>query len=319
MPEPSAHPQSQPLPSSPGPASPPPRISVVILCYHSEGHIPHCLDALAQQRFENFEVIVVENASGDCAAAVAREHPLRPRVIEAERNLGCAGGNNLGWRAARGEVVVFLNPDCVVEPEFLEAVSRPLFENQSVGLTGAKLYYPNTRILQHAGCILHPNAMTENRGNGEQDTGRFDTDEEVDFVTGAAIAARRETLESLGGFDEEFFPAYYEETDLCTRMQRQGLAVLYVPRAVGYHLESPTLGKGSARFNRMVYRARQIYLVKNKGIGEWLTNVLPFEWHWLRQPYSKGFRWAVFRSYFQGARFALRCLARWNRRPPGVR
>lgn len=296
-----------------------PRVSVVVLCYKSKAHIGPCLDALADQRFDGFEVIVVENASGDEAADGARQHFLHPVVIEAERNLGCAGGNNLGWRRARGEVVVFLNPDCAVEPDFLESISRPLFEDPGVGLTGAKLYYPHTHVIQHAGCVLHPNAMTENRGNGTKDTGQFDRPEEVDFVTGAAIAVRRSTLERLGGFDEEFFPAYYEETDLCTRIRRLGLSILYVPTAVGYHLESPTLGKGSDRFIRMVYRARQIYLVKNTSLGDWVTRVIPFEVKWLRQPYSRGWRWAVIRSYSQGAWFALRCVLRWNRRPPGNR
>lgn len=320
-------PSAEPAPSAspPAPDSPPapalPRVSVVALCYKSRDHIPHCLNALADQRADfPFETIVVENAPSDGAADLARAHSLAPRVIVAERNLGCCGGNNLGWRAARGEVVVFLNPDCVVEPDFLAAVTRPLFERpDGVGMTGAKLYYPNTHILQHAGCVLHPNAMTENIGSGEEDRGQYNTPRTVDFVTGAAIAVRRDVLERLGGFDEEFFPAYYEETDLCTRIQRLGLSILYVPEAVGYHLESPTLGKGSPRFVRMVYRARQIYLVKNKGIGEWLTSVIPFEGRWLRQPYSKGARWAVVRSYSQGAWFALRCLLRWNRRPPGIR
>jgi GT2 family glycosyltransferase len=300
----------------PGPV---PTISVVILCYKSEAHIELCLDALAVQTRAPEEVIVVENASGDAAVARAREHFLQPRVIENRVNLGCAGGNNVGWRAATGDIVVFLNPDCMVEPGFLEAIAAPLAGNPSVGLTGGKLYFPNTHILQHAGGILHPNAMTEHRGTGEGDGGQFDEAAAVDYVTGAAFALRRQTLESLGGFDEDYFPAYYEETDLCARVRKAGLTVLYVPGAVGYHLESAAVGRGSARFVRLAYRARLIFLIKNKLPGEWVREVIPFEWHWLRQPWADGFRLRALRSYLEGAAFAVRCLFRGSRRPRSIR
>lgn len=295
--------------------------TILVLCYRSERFITRCLDALADLRRRPGEIIVVENASGDAAAARAREHPLRPRVIETQANLGFGGGNNLGWREARGEFVIFLNPDCVIEPDCAEALIRPLIERPGeIGVTGAKLYYPNSHILQHAGGIIHENAMSEHRGMGQLDTGRFDAPAEVPYVTGAAMAMRRETLLRTGGFDEDFFPAYYEEADLCLRVRRRlGLKTLYVPEAVGYHMESATVKRGSDRFVRLAYRSRIVYLIKNASARQWLTEVIPFELDWLRQPYSKGFRWAAMRSYAQGAGFAARCLMRLSRRPAAIR
>jgi GT2 family glycosyltransferase len=293
---------------------PPPSISVVILCYKSEAYITYCLDALREQTRPADEVIVVENASGDRAAELARAHRIAPRVIVTSANLGCAGGNNVGWRAARGEIIVFLNPDCAAEPDFLREITRPLVEDASVGLTGAKLYFPNSRRIQHAGGILHPNAMTEHRGMGCVDDGRFDEIAPVAYVTGAAFAMRRATLETLGGLDEEYFPAYYEETDLCARVWRLGLKVLYIPRAVGYHKESSGVGGPDAPSTRMAYRSRVIYLIKNKTLWQWVSEVLPFEWHWFRQPYARGFRRKAFRAYASGAAFVVRCLLRGRRR-----
>ncbi len=295
-------------------------VSVVILCYKSERFIARCLDALAIQNPPPAEVIVVENHSGDGAAQVAREHPLRPVVIETPRNLGFSGGNNIGWRQARGGIILLVNPDCLLEPDCLATLARPLIERpEEVGVTGAKLYYPNSHVIQHAGGILHPNAMTEHRGMGVEDRGQFDEIAEVPYVTGAALAIRREILERLGGLDEDFFPAYYEEVDLCRRVRQLGLKVLYLPAAVGYHLESPTVGRASRRFVSLSYRSRIVYLIKNCGAREWLSRVIPFEWDWLRQPYSKGFRLRAVRSYFQGLAFAARCLARLSRRPAHIR
>jgi GT2 family glycosyltransferase len=143
--------------------------------------------------------------------------PMRPRVFDTQAILAC-GGNNLGWREARGEFVIFLNPDCVIEPDCAEALIRPLIERPGeIGVTGAKLYYPNSHILQHAGGIIHENAMSEHRGMGQLDTGRFDAPAEVPYVTGAAMAMRSETCCARAD-SMRIFPAYYEEADLsCVR------------------------------------------------------------------------------------------------------
>lgn len=295
-------------------------VSVVILSFNSACYLPVCLEEVSRSRGVELEVLVVDNASRDNSVELAKKHPAVTRVIETGRNLGCAGGNNVGWRAASHPYIVFLNPDCAVEPGALRALVQPLADDPTIGMTGARLYYPNSRRIQHAGGKLHPNAMAEHPGVGTEDTqGAYAADRDVDFVTGALIGVRRADLEALGGLDEEFFPAYYEETDLCSRLRASGRRVRYVAAAVGYHWESVELGRLSPSLVRMSYRSRIRFVVKNATLGSFLAGFLPFETRWFLGPHARGFRLPVLRSYASGALFALRCLIRFRRRPAGLR
>lgn len=291
-----------------------PAVSVIILSYNSETFMEGCLDALGRSRGVRLEVICVDNASVDRSHAIAQAHPVTSHAIRSEANLGFSGGNNLGWPRAAHPLLVFINPDCRVMPDTLANLVRPLLEAADVGVTGALLLYPNSRKIQHAGGILHPNAMGEHRGEGKL-LGEYDCqDADVDFVTGALIAFRREDFERLGGFDEEYWPAYYEETDLCWRLRREGRKVRFVASALGYHWESPGLVRNSRRFVATSYRSRMRFLVKNYTAGEWFGRFLPFEMRWFFGPYACGFRLPVISSWLSGFAFALKCLSRFSRR-----
>lgn len=296
-----------------------PGVSVVVLSYNSAKYLPVCLEELARSRGANLEVIVVDNASRDESATIARSHPAVDKLLALESNLGCAGGNNAGWREATKPIVVFLNPDCVVERDSIRAMADVLNSEPQVGITGAKLYYPNTHKIQHFGGVLHPNAMAEHPEVNELDEGQFTGDRDCDYVTGAFVAVRRAEIEALGGFDEEFFPAYYEESDLCHRLRASGKCVRLVARAIGYHWESVELGMFSPALVRMSYRSRMIYVVKNMTGLDFFRRFLPFETKWFIGPFARGFRRQVLRSYVSGALFALRCLIRLRLRPRGIR
>lgn len=273
-----------------------------------------CLDALAQSQRVRLEVICIDNASADRSHEIAEKHPAVTKAIRSPRNLGYSGGNNLGWRAGTAPFVIFINPDCRVMPDTLANLVAPMAMRDDIAVCGARLLYPNTRTIQHAGGILHPNAMCEHFGTNQEDSPEFHTSKEVSYVTGALIAFRRDDLERLGGFDEEYWPAYYEETDLCWRLRKQGRKVWYNADAIAYHWESPGLRKNSARFVRTSYRSRIRFIIKNYTAGEVLTLFLPFEARWFLGPFAKGFRLQTLRSYASGVLFALKCLARLSRR-----
>jgi GT2 family glycosyltransferase len=297
-----------------------PLVSVVILTYNSADFILLCLEALELQTYENREIIVVDNASRDGTLRLVEESPYTPKIVRSETNLGCAGGNNLGWHAAKGDIIVFLNPDTVPTKNWLENLIAPFLSRSDVVITGSKLYYPNSHRIQHAGGILYPNAMCDHFGNGELDHGQYDELREVDYVTGAAIAVRRDFLQSMGGFDEDYFPAYYEETDLCYRARRKGFGVLYVPTAVVYHCESPILKKLSPSFYRTFYRSRIRFLLKNYSLKDWLFRFVPFEIKWfLAIPEARGTRLLQFRAYWEGVTFLFQKLFSRRRtiRAPG--
>lgn len=282
-------------------------ISIVILTWNSESFVDTCLESLCWQTRGDFELIIVDNASQDKTLERVEQSPFRrvvSKVIANSENHGCAGGNNIGWRAASGEIVVFLNPDTFVEPRWLEELAGALEREPQAAIAGCKIYYPNTHTLQHAGGVIHPNGMTTHRGNGEEDCGQFDEICAMDYVTGAAIAVRRDFLEAAGGFDEEYFPAYFEESDLCYRARRAGFKVLYVPKAALYHYESPGVVKFSPRFYELYYRMRMRFVLKNYSWVEMFTKFLPFELRWmLKEPQARGFRLMQLRALGQNLRW----------------
>lgn len=291
------------------------RVSVVVLAWNAAADLPLCLEEIARSRGVDLQVIVVDNASADGSADVAAAHPTKPVVVRNEINRGCAGGNNAGWRAAAHPFVVFVNPDCMVERDAIRLLVEPLARDMSVGITGAKLYYPNSRRIQHAGGSMAPNGIAAHEGLNAEDDGSHDIDRECDYVTGALFAARRTDLEELGGLDEEYFPAYYEEADLCAQMRARGKRILYVAGAVGFHRESSTLGgRVSPALVRMSSRCRMIYLIKTKPTGELLAKTIPAELGYFLHPDRRGWRRTILRSWASGAAFALKCLLRGRRR-----
>ena len=284
-------------------------VSVILLTWNSEDFISLCLESLAQQTYPYFEIIVVDNASKDntvqrlkaCAHAA-----LVKKLIVNEKNLGCAGGNNVGWRASSGDIVIFLNPDTVVTKTWMENLSSALLADREAVIAGCRIHYPNSHRIQHAGGILYPNGMSRHVGSGEEDQGQYDQLRQVDYVTGAAIGVKRDFLEKAGGFDEDYFPAYFEETDLCYKAKKQGKRALYVPNALLYHYESPGLSRHSPQFYALYYKMRIRFVVKNYTLLEILIKFLPFELRWmLFEPLARGFRLRQLRAYWQGIKFVL--------------
>ena len=170
-------------------------ISLVILCYNSRDYVGPCLESVARSTCVPSDIVIVDNASADNsmreATDTAARLGIRVTPVALADNRGCAGGNNAGWHASRNPLVVFLNPDTTVQPGFFTAITQPLRCDARIGIVGAKIYYPDSRRLQHAGGYIRPNAMTRHYGVWQEDTGQFDLPRETDYVTGAGFAARR--------------------------------------------------------------------------------------------------------------------------------
>lgn len=287
----------------------PPSVSIVIVSWNHARWLPLCLDALARTDYAGeWNAVVVDNASTDASAEVAARRSPAPAIVENRVNRGFGGGNNDGWRAANGEIVVFLNPDTQVRPGWLAPLVETLVAKPDVGVVGARLLRPDGRRLQHAGGLIHPNGMGTHRGADAPDGPPYDTPREVDYVTGAVMAIRRTLLEETGGFDEDFFPAYFEETDLCLEARNRGLSVVYEPRSVVVHHESVSLQAASPRFLALFTRQRMRLALKRFSAADWLFGFLPFELRWYRSWMAAGARRHLARSYAWalGVAFGLR-------------
>ena len=236
-----------------------------------------CLDALLAQDYPDFEVIVVDNASSDGSADFVAEKYPQVRLVCNERNLGFAGGCNVGLRAAAGDVLVLLNQDTVVQPGWLNALASVL-DDPGVGVAGCKILEADGVTLSHCGGSLElVSAQTQHYGADELDEGQYDKAVDVDYVTGAAFAVRRDVLDRIGLMDERFFPGYYEDTDFCLRARKASFRIRYVPDAVVIHHVSASTRQHWVRRRFYYYRNRLLFLFKHLSPSQILTEFIPAE------------------------------------------
>lgn len=255
--------------------------SAVIVNYNSAAYLDGCLSALRANEAPPDEIILVDNASSDDSLA---DLALWPQVVieSSARNLGFSGGANRGVARSEAPVVVVLNPDVELDPGYGAALLRVFSEHPTLGAAGAKLRYPNSNLLQHAGAELDRTTITSrHRGHHQEDHGQWDEPADVDYVIGAAIALRRTAFDQVGGFDERFWPAYYEDVDICWRLRAAGWQVRYQPELSGVHVESVTLGFSGTAY-RFALRNRLRFALKHLSAEEWWSSFIPAEMKRLR-------------------------------------
>jgi GT2 family glycosyltransferase len=265
------------------------RVSVVTVSWNSARWLDGCLASLAAQQLAPVQVVVVDNGSADDSAGVARRRGAQ--VIEAGANLGFCRASNLGYRSTHGGSVLFLNPDVVLEPDYLARATAPFEAAPRVGFVAGKLLRFDRRTLDSAGQILARSRRTVERGYGQPDAGQFDEPGPIFSACGAAALYRRAALEDVAPdgevFDEDFF-AFHEDLDLGWRANRMGWRGRYEPSARAYHFRGSTdpavTGEGPRRArlttlsDDLAYHAvknRYLAMIKNDRPGAMLRD-LPF-------------------------------------------
>lgn len=256
-----------------------PKASVIVLAWNGMAYLDACLSAVLAQGYPAFEVIVVDNGSTDGSADFVAQCYPQVQLIRNERNLGFAAGNNVGLRAATGDVLVLLNQDTVVRQGWLEALVDT-FQDPSVGIAGCKALYPDGSIQHAGGFIYGPRAETDHIGRHEPDDGRFDQMRDADFVTGAALAISRTALKRVGLLDEGFYPAYYEDVDWCYTVREAGFRVVYVPVARLIHYESQMAQRESHEHKYALHRGRLRFVFKHWTLERLEGEFVPAERAW---------------------------------------
>ena len=216
-------------------------ISVIVLNYNGRGFLDGCLTSLASQTYSDFEVIVVDNGSRDGSPDYIEENYPWVRLAKNDENLGFAGGTNVGIRAAKGEFIITLNNDSRADSRFIEELIKPMADPE-VGVCAAKMLFPDGRINSAGICISRSGAAWD-RGMFEPDRGQYEFVEEVFGACAGAALYRREMLDEIGLFDEDFF-LYLEDVDLAFRARLAGWKCLYVPGARVIHHHGGTAGVG---------------------------------------------------------------------------
>jgi len=248
-------------------------ISIVIVNYNGLHLLKPCLESIYNQTCNDFEVIIVDNASTDGSTCYLEVWYPDILVIKNRMNRGFAGGANDGIHVSRGEFVFMLNTDTILPPATLERLMNAVFINSSYGMYGTKMLYPDGRINSTGICVSLSGAAWD-RGMGEQDVGQYDQSDEILGPCGGAALYRRDVLIQAGGFDEDFF-LYMEDVDLAIRIQQRGYRCLYVPDAVVYHHHGGTAGVGSDI--AVYYGNRNILWYPVKDFPWWLL-ILVLPW-----------------------------------------
>lgn len=255
------------------------KASIIILSWNGIKYLEACLNAVLAQEYSDFEVIVVDNASSDNSANFVAANFPQVKLIQHSRNLGFSGGMNAGTRIAAGEIVVWLNQDTIVQKQWLPTLAAA-FKQADVGVAGCKILEADGKTLNHAGGTLDINAgETCHFGAGEPDRGQYDQPADVEYVTGAAMAARKEVLNQVGLLDEQFFPGYYEDADYCVRVRNAGYKIRYNPEAVLIHHVSAGTHDHWHRRRFYYYRNRLLFVLKYLSAAEFQTQFLPLEQH----------------------------------------
>jgi len=298
------------------------KLIIQIVTWNSFKFLKECLDSVFNQTFKSFSVLIIDNGSNDKTIEFIKENYSKEKIKETfkktskififqnNKNLGFSKAHNQGLSLAQSEFVLVLNPDVILEPDFLAKLMRRASKEKKVGSFACKLLKIKsgdveleekikTDIIDTTGFKIFKNRHIIDRGQRQKDKGQYDKETNVFGVSGACALYRRQALEDIkmplkNGlfeyFDEDFF-AYQEDMDIAWRLQLKAWPCLYVPRAKAYHYR----GIG-AKENIGLFELAKLHYQRSKTI-EYLSyrNHL---WLLLKNSYLKNIFYHFFIIFF---------------------
>lgn len=214
------------------------------------------------------EVILVDNEASENNAHLFEPYFDHLTYIQSEKNLGFAGGNNLGLAQAKGQYIFMLNNDTEITENCIEIMIELFEANENIGLLSPLIcYYDQKDLVQYAGFtpINYITCRNENVGKFELNRGQFNKNYETGYCHGAAMMCRKADLKKAGLMDEGYF-LYYEELDWCEKFKRTGKQIWFTGKTTIYHKESISVGKESALKTYFNVRNRMLFIRKNTNL-----------------------------------------------------
>ena len=223
---------------------------------------------------EDMEVIVVDNGSTENEAGIIQERYPNIKVIRSDKNLGFAGGNNLGIKAAKGKYLYLINNDTVFKDFNPQALIKRLESSSKIGMVSPKIRFAwNNSPIQFAGYTPLSLITIRNQaiGFGEKDKGQYDEAHQTPYAHGAAMMFKREVIDKVGLMPECYF-LYYEELDWSMMITRAGYEIWYEPASTIYHKESQSTGQNSPLRTYYITRNRLLLVKRNfTGLKKYLA------------------------------------------------
>jgi GT2 family glycosyltransferase len=282
------------------------QLSIITINYNGLKDTCELIDTLPLKD-KSIEVIVVDNASAQDEATIIEERYPQVKIIRSKKNLGFAGGNNLGIKAAKGKYLFFLNNDTLLKPQTsdIRSLISRLETSPKIGMVCPKIRFTwGNQLIQFAGYTpLSPITMRNKAiGCGEVDHGQFDTPHPTPYAHGAAMMIKREVIEKAGLMPECYF-LYYEELDWSMMIRHAGYEIWYEPTCTVFHKESQTTGQNSPLRTYYITRNRLLFAQRNQqAMAKYITYLYLISIVAIRDILKYAFqqRWDLVRATIRG-------------------
>lgn len=246
-----------------------PSFSIIIVSWNALHHLKKYLPSVVATKYADFEIILADNASTDGSKAWVREQYPEVKIAALDENYGYCGGNNRAVPYTNGDILLFLNNDVRVEPDWLNALAECFSDPHTAAVQPKFRSDEQPAYFEYAGAAGgyldrygYPLCRGRIFDTVEKDEGQYDDPQDILWASGAALAIRKNLFEESDGFDEDF-EFHMEEIDLCWRLRNTGYNVRYCPNSTIYHLGGGSLPMGSPRKVYYNYRNNLMMLWKN--------------------------------------------------------
>lgn len=255
--------------------------SIIIVTWNGLNHLTEFLPSVIETDYDDFEIILADNASKDGSIEWVKKNYPSVKIASFDENYGYTGGNNKAVPFAKKEILIFLNNDVKVDPHWLKGLNNAFEKYEEVVAVQPKiLSYKEPKCFEYAGAaggfldsLGYPFCRGRVLDTIEKDDGQYDSEVDIVWASGAALAFRKDVFEQMGGFDEDY-QFHMEEIDLCWRALNAGNRIIYTPESAVYHLGGGSLPMGSSRKVFFNFRNSLFMLWKN----------LPFSQLWYKFP-----------------------------------
>ena len=224
-----------------------PLISVIVLNYNAGELLLNCIDSIKKSVYKNLEIIVVDNISTDKSQEICKEKHPDIKLIQNKKNFGYCEGNNIGIREAKGDFVVILNPDTIVESNWLNELITAHKEFGD-GLYQPKILSLNEdNIIQSTGNMIHVFGFGFARDKGKKNITKEEQIEKIGYASGTCLFTSKTVFDKVGLLDDFLF-LYHDDLDLGWRAAQLGINSYYVPKSKIFHVESYSLKWSAKKF-----------------------------------------------------------------------